>query len=96
MARRNLYLCDCGWAFVSEDDGVGVTPFLTSCPSCERLAQSLMYGVPQEVLADCEPVIRWYRPADDEVDRYPEDVQEHLRRGGLLRDDKDYGARLDG
>lgn len=84
--RKNVYLCpDCGHGFVSEDAAEGVTPFMTTCLNCGGMAGSMFYNIPQQLLG--RPAVRWVRPPESEWGRLNPSTQEHLRRGGLIRDD---------
>lgn len=82
---KNIYMCrTCGHGFVSIDLVDGTTPFLTACLNCKKPhAASFFYRAPQELLGT--PAIEWYRPTETEVLRMSAVVQEHVKRGGLIR-----------
>ena len=85
--KKNIYLCRvCGTGFVSEDLEKGVTPFLTTClnPSCGKLAHSLCYRCPQEMLHDVKPALEWYRPNPEEMLTADIATTQHVEKGGLI------------
>lgn len=86
VGKKNIYLChDCGQGFVTQDVDNGVTPFMTSClnPDCGKMAQSMFYRCPQDMLTDVRPALEWYAPTLEEVASRPA-VLEHVRKGGLI------------
>jgi len=84
--KKNVYACpSCGHGFVSQDVDEGVTPFMTECinPRCEGgMAQSFMYNIPQEYLANFKPAVEWYKPPVV-LNLTPGEAQ-HVESGGLL------------
>lgn len=84
--KKNIYLCpDCGHGFVTKDCAEGVTPFMTQCLICGSFARSMMYNIPQELLGT--PAIRWIRPKKEVWGKLSAGLQQHLEKGGLIRDD---------
>lgn len=87
--KKNVYLCqECGYGMVTADEAEGVTPFLTSCIHCSKVAMmSLMYRIPQVVLARIPPARRWVKPSEEQLKGKSAQVVAHVRNGGLIRDD---------
>ncbi len=84
--KKNVYICEhCGHGFVTLDCEEGVTPFMTGCLNCGALAKSMMYNIPQQLLGT--PAVRWIRPKKSTWGRFPPGIQQHLEKGGLIRDD---------
>ncbi len=85
LGKKNLYLChDCGHGFVTQDVDSGVTPFMTSClnPDCGKMAQSMFYRCPQDMLG--KPALEWYAPTEEEIAGRSIAVREHVKKGGLI------------
>ena len=85
--KKNIYLCPhCGHGYVTIDMDSGVTPFLNPCQQedCHKLAQSLCYRAPQEMLSEIKPAYEWYRPSEEETAQLGPAMKEHVVRGGLL------------
>lgn len=84
---KNIYLCSsCGHGFVSLDLDDGTTPFMTSClnPACKEMASSMFYRCPQEMLANVQPAIEWYKPTKAQMLKKPPHAKHHVEMGGLL------------
>lgn len=86
--KKNLYICKgCGHAFVTLDTEKGVTPFMTECiQKCGEMATSTMYNIPQKILGN--PAVKWIKPPKSDWKAFKSHTVEHLRKGGLLRDDQ--------
>lgn len=86
LGKKNVYMCDCGYGFVTLDADKGTTPFMTGClrEGCNNLARSFMYQVPQEILASVEPAAEWYRPGFADLRLMSANTQNHVRNGGLI------------
>lgn len=85
--RKNVYLCDvCGAGWVSVDIDEGVTPFMDLCPICRTgMGTSLMYNIPQQILAEKPARIEWRKPTPDEVREASPAARHHNQQGGLFR-----------
>jgi hypothetical protein len=87
--RYNGYQCDpkggCGGIYLTVDLDPGVTPMFMPClitPDCEGLAVSL--GYPRALPPAKLPLLlEWYAP--DPLYTLPADIEEHVRKGGLVR-----------
>ncbi len=98
VGKKNIYICpSCGHGFVTVDKDDGTTPFMTDCqrPGCGKAAHSLFYRCPQDMLADVQPALEWYRPTVLELGDKPPHVLDHIAKGGLLHrpPTKSYVAR---
>ena len=84
QGKPNVYVCEaCHEELVTVDVDEGVTPFMLGCratPGCSGMAQSAMYNVPPERVA--EATHEWYKPAT--MDGLSAAVQDHVGKGGLL------------
>jgi hypothetical protein len=89
QGKKNVYMCDCGHAFVSIDRDTGVTPFMVKCrqPDCGMLAKSWFYRVPEPLIASVSPVIEWYSPDEAERRTLSPAAMDHVEKGGLLQRD---------
>jgi hypothetical protein len=85
QGKKNIYLCEnCGHGFVTLDVDEGVTPFGTAClnKACGKIAHSLFYRCPQEMLRSISPALEWYRP--DSLQGLSAWTCEHVEKGGLI------------
>ena len=88
--KKNLYICQkCDNHLVTIDMADGVTPFLTQCPvpGCTGMAQSKCYKNFDAIYIG-EPTVRWIRPTNEQTKRLPPDLRDHVKKGGLIRDDQ--------
>jgi len=82
--RVNSYYCPmCQRSTVTVDRDTGVTAFTIRCratPDCRGLATSRFY------LDDVTgpPTHEWYSPTQEERQLLDEEMQAHVRRGGLV------------
>jgi hypothetical protein len=89
VEKYNGYECEiCGSTYVTVDLHEGVTPSSAPCLStrgCQGRAYSLGYpkGAPPARLG--KPLIEWYRPTPEQFKTLQPAVQQHVRRGGLVR-----------
>lgn len=85
QGKKNIYICNhCGHGFVSLDVNDGTTPFMTKCLNCEKMAQSMFYAAPQQMLAETKPAIEWYRPSPLELTTMSQGLRAHVENGGLV------------
>lgn len=84
QGKPNVYTCEaCHGEMVTVDVDAGVTPFMLGCqatPGCSGMAQSAMYRVPPERVA--EATHEWYTPAT--LDGLDAATLDHVQKGGLL------------
>jgi len=80
--RVNCYVCSCRHITKTKDVDAGVTPFLSECEACGRMAQSTMY---RDIAPEKQPTIEWYRPTLKEVlkMRNKPMLLDHILNGGL-------------
>lgn len=86
--KLNAYVCEkCGHATITIDRVKGVTPYLLRCRAlegtefqCNGTARSKLY----RLAPGFHPTHEWYRPTLVELDALDEQMQEHVRSGGLL------------
>lgn len=81
--KLNAYDCDtCGEPTVFRHVDQGTTPMFMRClvtKGCTGTATSRMYqGVTDE------PTHEWYRPTESELRKVSPEIQDHVRRGGLM------------
>lgn len=87
--RYNGYLCEkCDKGFLTLDIDRGITPPFTPCfatKGCQGFAHSMGYpdGPPPARFGD--PIIYWYKPSEEEYNTLSVEMQEYVRRGGLVR-----------
>lgn len=81
--KKNVYVCENdNHKMVTVDTDDGVTPFLTTCPTCGKVMQSRMYRVDQSLVASHE----WYKPTAEQLRKLmatPDTIQ-HVEKGGLI------------
>lgn len=88
QGKKNIYLCSgCGRGVVTQDMDEGVTPFMIMCdrPECGKPMQSLCYKAPQRMLVHFPATFEWYVPSGEELDKLAPPIQEHVRKGGLIK-----------
>jgi hypothetical protein len=87
--RYNAYLCDkCDKGYLTIDINEGTTPMFAPCYAtygCNGIAHSAGYpeGDPPKHLG--EAIIQWYKPTVEEFRKLSHEMQEHVRKGGLVR-----------
>lgn len=85
QGKKNIYLCrNCGRGHVTLDVDKGTTPMFTKCLHCEGMCASMMYGAPQELLANIPPAIEWYHPTAEETIKLSPALRDHVRLFGLI------------
>ena len=89
LGKKNIYLChSCGHGFVTMDVAEDTTPFMTNCLSskCDKLAQSLFYRAPQDMLKNIKPALEWYLPTEAELNEMGASIatREHVKMFGLI------------
>lgn len=87
--RYNGYICEkCDKGWLTLDIDQGVTPMFSPCfatEGCDGQAHSMGYpqGDPPAQLG--APIIHWYKPTEGEFKQLTPELQDHVRRGGLIR-----------
>lgn len=85
MGKVNRYVCEkCKAVHGTINLNSGTTPFLIGCKSCDGMAQSSFYRLP-EGEAGCGWA--WYRPIPSVFERLTAGEQEHILAGGLILGD---------
>ena len=89
----NIYVCEHGTSdgrahvMTTVDVDGGVTPFLTSCPTCKGRMRSMCYPSARPVPAWVpEPTVEWFKPSRTEMRELKLDdyTLEHIFKGGLI------------
>lgn len=81
--RVNCYICtQCNHITKTKDVDAGVTPYITSCETCEQPARSTFYVN----ITDSIPTKEWYRPTIKEVLEIKNNLGliDHILNGGLI------------
>lgn len=92
--KYNGYICTtCDGGFLTLDVDEGTTPAFLACYAtlgCRGTARSMGYpdGEPPAELG--EPIFYWYKPSQEEYRKLSFEMQEHVRRGGLVRKATEY------
>ena len=67
QARLNGYGCkNCEVIFVTIDVDKGVTPFMIGCKTCDGMAYSHMYQVPDHIRPTLKPTHEWYLKSSED------------------------------
>src|SRR5678816_1785608 len=89
--RYNGYQCDpkggCGGIYLTVDLDKGATPMFMPClvtEGCEGMAVSLGYPRAKPP-AKLPLLVEWYEPLESSMALMTPAMQEHVRKGGLLR-----------
>lgn len=86
--RYNGYICEeCDKGFLTLDVDRGTTPAFSRCfatEGCKGTALSMGYPDGPPPLALGEPIFYWYKPTKEEFNRLSLEMQDYVRRGGLV------------